>query len=487
MLAPHLVQPVPFLLPLDAAAGSAPYVGAGMLLYDTLGGGHKGLPRHRHLTKRKALRIAPALRRRRADRRHPVLRRAGRRRPPHDDRRPHRRPLRRRGRHQHRASSASCARASGSPACASRDAHTGEEIEVRARQVDQRDRGLDRRHPAPGRRARQVPGPRLQGRPPRRPARPPAARHRADPAHREERAVRHPVGPPLDHRHHRHRLGARQAPTRRRAAPTSTTCSSTSTRCCAQPLTHEDVEGVYAGLRPLLTGESESTSKLSREHTVAVPVPGLVAVAGGKYTTYRVMARDAVDAAARGARRARCRRRSPTRRRWSAPRATTRCGTGASALARRDRPAPRRGSSTCCSRYGSRIDELLAVIAARPGARPSRCPGADDYLPSRSATRSTHEGALHLDDVLTRRTRISIETWDRGLARAEPAARLMAEVLGWDERHGRARGRASTARRVAAERDSQEQADDQAADVARTSAPDVLPGSPPVAPSPRTS
>ena len=66
-----------------------------------------------------------------------------------------------------------------------------------------------------------------------------------------------------------------------------------------QPLTHADVEGVYAGLRPLLTGESESTSKLSREHTVAVPVPGMVAVAGGKYTTYRVMAKDAIDVVAR--------------------------------------------------------------------------------------------------------------------------------------------------------------------------------------------
>jgi len=65
------------------------------------------------------------------------------------------------------------------------------------------------------------------------------------------------------------------------------------------PLTREDVEGVYAGLRPLLTGESESTSKLSREHVVGHPVPGLVVVAGGKYTTYRVMAADAVDEAAR--------------------------------------------------------------------------------------------------------------------------------------------------------------------------------------------
>jgi glycerol-3-phosphate dehydrogenase len=44
------------------------------------------------------------------------------------------------------------------------------------------------------------------------------------------------------------------------------------------PLTRADVEGVYAGLRPLLSGESESTSKLSREHTVASPVPGLVVV-----------------------------------------------------------------------------------------------------------------------------------------------------------------------------------------------------------------
>src|SRR4051794_26597514 len=70
-------------------------------------------------------------------------------------------------------------------------------------------------------------------------------------------------------------------------------------RVLAQPLSHEDVEGVYAGLRPLLSGESERTSKLSREHTVAAPAPGLVAVAGGKYTTYRVMARDAVDAVAR--------------------------------------------------------------------------------------------------------------------------------------------------------------------------------------------
>src|SRR4051812_5396687 len=65
----------------------------------------------------------------------------------------------------------------------------------------------------------------------------------------------------------------------------------------AIPLTHDDIEGVYAGLRPLLAGESEASSTLSREHAVARPQPGLISIAGGKYTTYRVMAADAVDAA----------------------------------------------------------------------------------------------------------------------------------------------------------------------------------------------
>ena len=63
------------------------------------------------------------------------------------------------------------------------------------------------------------------------------------------------------------------------------------------PLTHEDIQGVYAGLRPLLPGESDATSRLSREHAVVTPVAGLTVIAGGKYTTYRVMAKDAVDAA----------------------------------------------------------------------------------------------------------------------------------------------------------------------------------------------
>ena len=91
------------------------------------------------------------------------------------------------------------------------------------------------------------------------------------------------------------------------------------------PLSRADVEGVYAGLRPLLAGESDETSKLSREHIVAHAVPGLVVVAGGKYTTYRVMAQDAVDAAVHG------------------------LGGGVPASVHRERPAARRGRlQGCC-------------------------------------------------------------------------------------------------------------------------------------------
>src|SRR5260370_11540175 len=71
-------------------------------------------------------------------------------------------------------------------------------------------------------------------------------------------------------------------------------------RVLAVPLTHDDVEGVYAGLRPLLAGESDSTSKLSRQNTVAHPVPRLVLIAVTKSTTYRLKTPGAVNAVAHG-------------------------------------------------------------------------------------------------------------------------------------------------------------------------------------------
>ena len=79
------------------------------------------------------------------------------------------------------------------------------------------------------------------------------------------------------------------------------------TGCWSRPLTRADVIAVYAGLRPLVSAQpgngskgAKPTTKLSREHVVDVPVPGLASVAGGKFTTYRLMARDVVDAAVAG-------------------------------------------------------------------------------------------------------------------------------------------------------------------------------------------
>ena len=84
------------------------------------------------------------------------------------------------------------------------------------------------------------------------------------------------------------------------------------------------------------------------------------------------------------------------------------------------------------ARYGARVDDLLALVDARPElAEPLE--GAEDHLAAEIVYAVTHEAARHLDDVLTRRTRISIETFDRGVAAATPAALLMGVELGWDE------------------------------------------------------
>ncbi|GAA0584874.1 glycerol-3-phosphate dehydrogenase/oxidase [Kribbella sandramycini] len=236
------------------------------------------------------------------------------------------------------------------------------------------------------------------------------------------------------------------------------------------PLTREDVEGVYAGLRPLLAGESESTSKLSREHVVAHAAPGLVVVAGGKYTTYRVMAKDAIDAAADA-----LDGRVPK----SVTKTTPLVGAdGYHAMwNQRHLIAQRSGLHVAriehlLNRYGALIDEVLALVADDPSLG-EQLPGTQDYLKAEIVYGAKAEGARHLDDVLARRTRISIEAWDRGVEAAEAAARLMAPVLGWDEA-AIEREISFYLRRVESERASQDQPDDESADKVRLEAPDIV-------------
>ncbi|GLK17090.1 glycerol-3-phosphate dehydrogenase/oxidase [Herbiconiux flava] len=238
----------------------------------------------------------------------------------------------------------------------------------------------------------------------------------------------------------------------------------------AVPLTREDVEGVFAGLRPLLAGESDQTSKLSREHLVAHSVPGLVVIAGGKWTTYRVMAKDAIDAAVS----ALDGKISP-----SVTQDIALLGAEGykAAWNKRDKIARRFGVHPVriehlLNRYGTLTDELLGLIAEDPSlAEP--LPGADDYIAAEVVYAASHESALHLDDVLARRTRISIEAWDRGVSAAPVAARLMAGVLGWSDEQVE-KEIAVYLERVEAERASQLQPDDESAERVRLEAPDIV-------------
>jgi glycerol-3-phosphate dehydrogenase len=235
------------------------------------------------------------------------------------------------------------------------------------------------------------------------------------------------------------------------------------------PLTQEDIEGVFAGLRPLLAGESEETSALSREHAVARVVPGLISIAGGKYTTYRVMAADAVDTGAQELLRR------------VAPSCTDRVPLlGADgffalenqieALAAEYSLHPYRVRHLL-DRYGSLLRDVLEPGLADRGLMQT-VPGAPGYLMAEIRYAVTHEGALHLDDVLTRRTRISIEYPHRGVESAPAVAELVGAELGWTAEQ-RGVEIASYGARVEAERQSQARYDDDAADAVRTAAPEV--------------
>ena len=237
----------------------------------------------------------------------------------------------------------------------------------------------------------------------------------------------------------------------------------------ATPLTHADIDGVYAGLRPLLAGESEETSKLSREHAVAVPAPGLVAIAGGKYTTYRVMSADAIDAAAQFI---------PTRVAPSITEKVSLLGAdGYFALVNQaEHVAALKGLHAhrvrhLLDRYGSLIGDVLASAAENSGLL-SAIKEAPGYLKVEALYAVTAEGALHLEDILARRMRISIEYSHRGVDCAREVAEVVAPALGWTAADVE-REVANYTARVEAEVLSQAQPDDVSADELRASAPEA--------------
>ena len=195
------------------------------------------------------------------------------------------------------------------------------------------------------------------------------------------------------------------------------------------PLRRDDIVGVYAGLRPLLDGGADATAKLSREHTVSEPRPGLVVVAGGKFTTYRVMAQDAVDRAVENFHRA-----VPASRtsevvliggeEWEA---TWNARHGI---------ALEHGLDVVwiehlLTRYGSLTSQVLDLIDHdRSLAAPIESCG--NYLKAEFHYAVDHEGALHLEDVLARRTHVAIEMPDHGYSAARHVGAVVAPLLGWE-------------------------------------------------------
>lgn len=191
-----------------------------------------------------------------------------------------------------------------------------------------------------------------------------------------------------------------------------------------------DVLGTFAGLRPLLKpvgADADATSALSRDHSVIEGPPGLTTIVGGKYTTYRRMAADAVDAALRPLQVT-----TPSRTatlpllgadRWPETRAR------AAAIAARHRLPPATVEQLL-ARHGDRIDDVLALAEAEAAlGRP--LDGAPQYLAAELLHAVQAEGARSLADVLVRRTHLSIELADGGVALAPQAAALIAPTLGW--------------------------------------------------------
>jgi glycerol-3-phosphate dehydrogenase len=446
-LAPHLVKPVSFLYPLYRKVVERPYVGAGLALYDAMEGTRRPVPHHRHLSVRGALKLAPGLSPARLagamlyydaqvdDARHTltVARTAA----------AHRAVVATRVSATELLRGPDGIRVTGARV---RDEESGDEVDVRAEAVVVcagvwTDLVYDLAGVRAGYRVRMSKGVHVVV--------PREAVH-ADTGMivKTDKSVLFfiPWG-------ERWIVGTTDTDwSGDRAEPAATEedvdyILAAANRVLARPLTRADVIAVYAGLRPLVSSPdgngskgargargakgSKPTTKVSREHVVDVPVPGLVSIAGGKFTTYRLMARDVVDAAVGGFDRV-------------VPASVTEKLPllGADGLAAVQAGAPRLAEDYrvpqavvehLLGRYGTLATEVLDLIRDDPGlARPLA--EGHPYLRAEVAYAVTHENALHVEDVLMRRMRLFIESADSGTGAAADVSSIMGRLLGWNRR-----------------------------------------------------
>jgi glycerol-3-phosphate dehydrogenase len=207
-------------------------------------------------------------------------------------------------------------------------------------------------------------------------------------------------------------------------------------------LTRGDIVGTYAGMRPLVGDPGGSTVKASREHRVAADASGLVRISGGKYTTYRVMARDVVDASL-GKTEARRRRSGTADLPLIGAASHDELDAIAASLERplRDAAAmrgetratwPARVARRLADRYGREAPDVVSLgrelnLLAPLGERV-------DHVQAEVAWAARNELALSLDDLLARRMRLAQELPDRGASIAPGVAAVLGAQLGWDKR-----------------------------------------------------
>src|SRR6185437_12456383 len=414
-LAPHLVKPVSFLYPLYKKVVERPYVGAGLVLYDSMEGTRRPVPRHRHMSARSALKRAPALSPDRLagamlyydaqvdDARHTltVARTAA----------AHSAVIGTRLSAVGLLRSADGERVTGARV---RDEETGRVFEVSAEAVVicagvWTDLVHELAGVQAGYRVRMSKGVHIVV---------PRAAVDADTGMilRTEKSVLFFI-PWGEH----WIVGTTDTDfAGDRAEPVATEedieyILAAANRVLARPLTRDDVVAVYAGLRPL----------------VDTPVPGLASIAGGKFTTYRLMARDVVDAAV-----ADFDREVPGSVTDQVPL------LGADGLAAvqpavgrlaEDYGVPRGAVEHLLGRYGTLAAEVLELVKGDAALGRPLASG-HPYLRAEVAYAVSHEGALHVEDVLMRRTRLFIESADSGAAVAAEVAALMGRPLGWSRR-----------------------------------------------------
>jgi glycerol-3-phosphate dehydrogenase len=201
-------------------------------------------------------------------------------------------------------------------------------------------------------------------------------------------------------------------------------------------LKREEIIGVYAGLRPLVANtKGSATTKLSREHTTDRSAPGFVSIAGGKYTTYRVMGKDAIDLAVTDLRRivnSSCTEKLPL------------VGadgyyalTQQSAQIAAQYGIDEKSVVHLLNRYGSMISEVLELITEDKKLAKPLTDGLP-YLKAEIVYAASHEGAMSVDDVISRRTRLAFEAPQAGINLAEDIATLIAPILGWGAKEKKA-------------------------------------------------